>query len=131
MEVFGYYLGLLAEDKKKYFTDDLWGLSSFPPTLPHPNLFHFNRNFQSSTNHSLTPTELESFSISPSYQPRGIGSLTIQKWLDQVDTAGGSIYVRATKVGRGLYEKFGFVQEGDWSIDLTKYERKGQRSIST
>ncbi|TVY47463.1 hypothetical protein LOCC1_G002217 [Lachnellula occidentalis] len=63
--------------------------------------------------------ELEALATSPSYQHRGVGSLLLSHWLQEVDTAHGTLYVRSSRSGRGLYEKFGCVNKGVHSVDVS------------
>ncbi|EKD14551.1 uncharacterized protein L3040_000074 [Drepanopeziza brunnea f. sp. 'multigermtubi'] len=90
-ELFIWFFGLSAEDKKMWFRDDMW--------------------------------ELESLQTSPAYQRRGIGSLLLTRWVEEVDAANGTTFVRASPRGRGLYAKFGWVDQSIWSVDVTKYGR--------
>jgi len=62
--------------------------------------------------------ELEALATSPSYQRRGVGSLLLTHWLQEVDIAHGTLYVRASRSGRGLYEKLGCVSKGEHSVDV-------------
>ncbi|CAG8976265.1 hypothetical protein HYALB_00009440 [Hymenoscyphus albidus] len=63
--------------------------------------------------------ELDSLATSPAYQKRGVGSLLLTHWLQEVDMAHGRLYVRSSRVGRGLYEKFGCVFKGEHSVDVS------------
>ncbi|KAH8595317.1 acyl-CoA N-acyltransferase [Bisporella sp. PMI_857] len=65
--------------------------------------------------------ELEALATSPSYQRRGVGSLLLTHWLQEVDIARGTLYVRASRSGRGLYEKLGCVNKGEHSVDVSDH----------
>ena len=65
--------------------------------------------------------ELEGFAVHSNWQRRGIGSMLIKKFLEAVDAVHTESYVGASRIGRPLYEKFGFKAIGECAIDLKKY----------
>ncbi|TVY14689.1 hypothetical protein LARI1_G007959, partial [Lachnellula arida] len=62
--------------------------------------------------------ELEALATSPSHQHRGVASLLLTHWLQEVDAAHGTLYVRASRAGRRLYERLGCVERGVHAVDL-------------
>jgi ribosomal protein S18 acetylase RimI-like enzyme len=71
--------------------------------------------------------ELESLSISPSYQRRGIGTQLLTAWLALVEKTGAreaGAYLQASKVGKGLYEKFGWKDAGVMEMDFSQWGRE-------
>ncbi|PBP28388.1 GNAT family acetyltransferase [Diplocarpon rosae] len=67
--------------------------------------------------------QLESLQVSPKFQRRGVGSLLLANWLTEVDALDGKTFVRASLKGRSLYERFGWIQEGIWSLDVSGWGR--------
>ncbi|CAL3964327.1 unnamed protein product [Diplocarpon coronariae] len=67
--------------------------------------------------------QLESLQVSPEFQRRGVGSLLLAKWFTEVDASEGTTFVRASAKGRGLYQRFGWVQQGIWSLDVSAWGR--------
>ncbi|KAF8864545.1 hypothetical protein BDZ45DRAFT_797223 [Acephala macrosclerotiorum] len=85
-KLFGYFLGVVIEDKHKYKTDDHW--------------------------------ELETLSVSVNHQRKGIGAKLLDQWLKEVDADGRPVYIRASREGRGLYEKLGAKEVGISDTEL-------------
>lgn len=82
---------------------------------------------------------LNSLTILPEYERRGIGRELLREGLKMVKEAGVSIYLVATPAGRGLYGKYGFqVMEecllGDkdhltWTETVMKYTRADKSDL--
>ncbi|KAI6717169.1 hypothetical protein JHW43_000344 [Diplocarpon mali] len=47
----------------------------------------------------------------------------LAKWFTEVDASEGTTFVRASAKGRGLYQRFDWVQQGIWSLDVSAWGR--------
>ncbi|GKT86577.1 GNAT family acetyltransferase [Colletotrichum tofieldiae] len=56
---------------------------------------------------------LDTLVTHPDYQRRGAGSLLLKWGCELADENGVGAYVDASKAGKGLYERFGFVDESE------------------
>ena len=65
--------------------------------------------------------EVESLSVSPDQERRGIASSMMKIFLEGVDKDGASSFLRSTVMARRLYEKFGWKVVREMSIDLKEY----------
>ncbi|KAE8443958.1 hypothetical protein EG329_001182 [Mollisiaceae sp. DMI_Dod_QoI] len=65
--------------------------------------------------------ELETLSISVDHQRKGVGSKLMEEWFKTVDADGRGVYILASKMGRGLYEKFGCKEVGLLATDLKDF----------
>lgn len=57
----------------------------------------------------------------PDHQHQGAASLLMDELVAEADQAGVEIYCEATKTGRALYEKYGFVAVKDIEFDTARY----------
>ncbi|GJC82238.1 hypothetical protein ColLi_05076 [Colletotrichum liriopes] len=57
--------------------------------------------------------DLDTLVTHPDYQRRGAGSLLLKWGCELADENGVGAYVDASKAGKGLYERFGFVDESE------------------
>ncbi|KAI9056190.1 hypothetical protein LZ554_001118 [Drepanopeziza brunnea f. sp. 'monogermtubi'] len=75
---------------------------------------------------SATVIAIEKFAVAPRYQRRGIGSLLLQAFLHTLaDRDGGdaTICLRSSVTARTLYERFGWLVEREWRMDLGGWGR--------
>ncbi|KAE9379916.1 acyl-CoA N-acyltransferase [Stipitochalara longipes BDJ] len=101
----------------------------FKPDLPEgANLEFFGYFMGTSDEHKNTLPikglpELEMLDVSPEYQRKGVGKLLVKEMLKEVDRRGERCYVHSSRMGKGLYEKFGWraFEESGWGIDLSKF----------
>jgi ribosomal protein S18 acetylase RimI-like enzyme len=70
--------------------------------------------------------ELEMLDVRPEYQKRGIGKMLVTEILKGVDERGEKIYVHSSKMGKGLYEQFGWraLEEKGFGIGLEQWGEK-------
>jgi len=61
---------------------------------------------------------LSTLAVLPEYQRKGVGSKLMAWGLQRADDLGFNVFVEASPMGRGLYEKSGFVFQGDITIDV-------------
>jgi GNAT superfamily N-acetyltransferase len=59
--------------------------------------------------------------VRPSYQRKGLGSRLLAPVLELADNGFAKTYIEASEQGRGLYEKFGWVEVDEIVIDLSPY----------
>jgi predicted N-acetyltransferase YhbS len=78
----------------------------YPPLVPVP----------------LTKAELSSLAVSPENQRRGIGSQLLEAFLEETDAQGLQAVLGASKEGRGLYERYGFVTSEVMTLKMWEYE---------
>jgi GNAT superfamily N-acetyltransferase len=64
---------------------------------------------------------LEGFVVDENWQRRGVGSMLVKKFLETVDANHAKCYVRSSKMGKSVYEKFGFKVLGVLSVDLKEF----------
>lgn len=64
--------------------------------------------------------------VRPEYQKRGIGKMLVTEILKGVDERGEKIYVHSSKMGKGLYEQFGWraLEEKGFGIGLEQWGEK-------
>ena len=65
--------------------------------------------------------ELEGFAVHPNWQRKGVGSMLVKKFLESVDADNAKCYVHASRIGKSLYEKFGFKTMGVVTVDLKEF----------
>ncbi|KDN64636.1 putative acetyltransferase [Colletotrichum sublineola] len=58
-------------------------------------------------------TDLDTLVTHPDYQRRGAGSMLLKWGCELADENGVGAYVDASKAGKGLYERFGFVDKSE------------------
>ena len=63
-------------------------------------------------------TEIESLAIAPKYQRRGIGTALLQEFTNILDREKVGCYLRASEMGKELYERFGWRVLGVYKPDL-------------
>jgi predicted N-acetyltransferase YhbS len=64
---------------------------------------------------------LEGFAVHPNWQRKGVGTMLVKKFLETVDAHHAKSFVHASKVGKPLYEKFGFTVLGVVNIELKQF----------
>lgn len=69
----------------------------------------------------MVAIELEGFAVDPNWQRKGVGSMLTRKFLEFVDAAHAKSYVHASRIGKSLYEKFGFKTLGVVAVDLKEF----------
>lgn len=62
---------------------------------------------------TTTYIDLDTLATHPDYQRRGAGSMLLKWGCELADRHGVALYVDASKAGAPLYERFGFVDEGE------------------
>jgi len=67
----------------------------------------------------------------PAHERRGAGSMLIEVGLKEADKAGLDAYLDATKTGKPLYERMGFVGQKETSLDLAQFNIEGVTGVST
>ncbi|KAJ5261294.1 acetyltransferase [Penicillium angulare] len=67
---------------------------------------------------------LDTLCTHPDYWRRGAGSMLVQWGCDLADEQGVSAYVDASKKGAPLYQKFGFVDNGDPNEEVASMARR-------
>jgi ribosomal protein S18 acetylase RimI-like enzyme len=60
--------------------------------------------------------------VAPSCQRQGVGTLLLEEVLRDADEKGLQSVLGASPMGRGLYEKQGFVSVGELEKNLWEYE---------
>jgi ribosomal protein S18 acetylase RimI-like enzyme len=65
--------------------------------------------------------ELEGFAVHPNWQRKGVGSMLVKKFLESVDADYAKCYVHASRVGKSLYENFGFNMMGAVTVDMREF----------
>jgi predicted N-acetyltransferase YhbS len=65
--------------------------------------------------------ELESFSVHPKWQRKGVGSMLVKRFLEVVDADHAKCFVHSSTIGKPLYEKFGFNTMGELTVDLKEF----------
>jgi N-acetylglutamate synthase-like GNAT family acetyltransferase len=60
--------------------------------------------------------------VSPKWQRRGIGKMLLENGLKEADELGLQSVLGASKSGKGLYKKYGFVEFEIMEIKLWEYE---------
>jgi predicted N-acetyltransferase YhbS len=64
---------------------------------------------------------LEGFAVHSNWQRKGVGSVLVKKFLETVDAHHAKCYVHSSKMGKSLYEKFGFYILGVVTVDLKPF----------
>ncbi|MCJ1385023.1 hypothetical protein MMC17_008141 [Xylographa soralifera] len=67
----------------------------------------------------------------PEWQRRGVGRKLLQRYFDVVDEKGWESWIDASPAGMGLYQKLGWEQVGDVTIDLGKFGGENGRMETT
>lgn len=93
---------------RKHYCISLLSLC-FLPLMASPDL----------ANKSMTATVLDMLATHPDYQGQGAGSMLVRWGCALADKDGVPAYVDASKAGKPLYEKFGFV-------DRSETQRQGE-----
>lgn len=57
--------------------------------------------------------KLERFAVLPEFRRRGVGAALVREVLKDIPADGSQVYLNSQLDARKLYEKFGFVQEGE------------------
>lgn len=85
------------------------------------------------TLHRLTPVAivLSLLVTHPNHYRRGAGSMLIRWGTEQADRAGLMCFLEASKAGRPLYKRHGFVVKEITTFDLTKYGGTGTDENTT
>jgi predicted N-acetyltransferase YhbS len=65
--------------------------------------------------------ELEGFAVHPNWQRKGVGSMLVQKFLKSVDANHAKCYVHSSRIGKSLYERFGFKMMGVVTVNLKEF----------
>jgi ribosomal protein S18 acetylase RimI-like enzyme len=67
--------------------------------------------------------ELETLDVRTGYQRKGIGKMLVEEVVKIVDGRGEGCYVHSSKMGKGLYEKFGWraLDEKGFGIELVQF----------
>jgi N-acetylglutamate synthase-like GNAT family acetyltransferase len=66
--------------------------------------------------------ELSTLVVSPEWQRRGIGTVLMENGLKEADELGLQTVLGASKKGKGLYKKYGFVEFEVTDVRLREYE---------
>ncbi|TVY55165.1 hypothetical protein LCER1_G004185 [Lachnellula cervina] len=122
-DIAGFLVGARPKVELESFEEEDRWKPVFPEDASVETLAWFLGLMKSMKEDKMKPrqTELEALATSPSYQHRGVASLLLAHWLQEVDTAHGTLYVRASGSGRRLYEKLGCVDKGEHSVDVSDH----------
>jgi GNAT superfamily N-acetyltransferase len=67
---------------------------------------------------------LSILAVHPEHQRRGLGALQLEYGLRKADEMGLQAYLESSPKGKGLYKKYGFVEEGTMRFDARDYGRE-------
>jgi GNAT superfamily N-acetyltransferase len=62
--------------------------------------------------------------VHPEHQRRGLGALQLKWGLEKADEMGVQAYLESSPKGKGLYAKYGFVEEGVMKFDAREWGRE-------
>jgi len=65
--------------------------------------------------------EVESLAITPEHQRKGLGTALLKEFTKKLDEQRAGCFLRASSVGKGLYEKFGWRVLGEHRPDLSEW----------
>jgi ribosomal protein S18 acetylase RimI-like enzyme len=66
--------------------------------------------------------------VDPAAQRRGVGSALLRQGLSAIDERGEECFVDASPAGLGLYQKFGWKEVTQVTLDLTRYGGEGSET---
>ena len=109
LEFIGAYVVARAEQKRKYYTEDMYG-----------KLEPWVGSWRLKTNITSSQTEVEALSVDPKYQRQGIGALLLSHLISsEVEKKPAAVYISSSHEGKGLYERFGWTVLGKHVTDLS------------
>jgi GNAT superfamily N-acetyltransferase len=62
--------------------------------------------------------------VSPNHQRKGIGAALMKRFTEVLDEKKAGCFLRASAMGRPLYEKFGWSMLGAFPVDLSQWGRE-------